>query len=126
MSAGTTLLKCWHEVTEKEQRRRLAGRVVDGRKIWKLSPMDVESYSRWYDYSRARDEMFQATDTAWAPWDVVRADDKRRARLNTIGHLLSSIPYKKVRRDAGKLPQRQKAHGYPEADYPFKFVPEKF
>jgi len=123
---GIVLLKYWLEVGMEEQTRRLEARINDGRKIWKLSPMDVESYSRWYDYSRARDEMFQATDTAWAPWYVVRSDDKRRARLNTIGHLLSSIPYKKVRRDAVKLPKRQKAHGYREADYPFKFVPEKF
>ncbi len=123
---GIVLLKYWLEVGMEEQTRRLEARINDGRKIWKLSPMDVESYSRWYDYSRARDEMFQATDTAWAPWYVVRSDDKRRARLNTISHLLSSIPYKKVRRDAVKLPKRQKAHGYREADYPFKFVPEKF
>ena len=123
---GIVLLKYWLEVGMEEQTRRLEARINDGRKIWKLSPMDVESYSRWYDYSRARDEMFQATDTASAPWYVVRSDDKRRARLNTISHLLSSIPYKKVRRDAVKLPKRQKAHGYREADYPFKFVPEKF
>jgi polyphosphate kinase len=110
----------------EEQTRRLEGRIDDGRKIWKLSPMDLESYSRWYDYSRARDEMFEATDTAWAPWYVVRSDDKRRARLNVITHLLSKIPYKKVRTDKVKLPKRQKAHGYREPDYPFKFIPEKF
>ena len=124
--SSIVLLKYWLEVGMEEQTRRLQARINDGRKTWKLSPMDVASYSRWYDYSRARDEMFQATDTAWAPWYVVRSDDKRRARLNTISHLLSSIPYKKVRRDDVKLPKRQKAHGYREAEYPFKFVPEKF
>ena len=124
--SSIVLLKYWLEVGMEEQTRRLQARINDGRKTWKLSPMDVASYSRWYDYSRARDEMFQATDTAWAPWYVVRSDDKRRARLNTISHLLSRIPYKKVRRDDVKLPKRQKAHGYREAEYPFKFVPEKF
>jgi polyphosphate kinase len=123
---GIILLKYWLEVSMEEQTRRLEGRIDDGRKIWKLSPMDLESYSRWYDYSRARDEMFEATDTAWAPWYVVRSDDKRRARLNVITHLLSKIPYKKVRTDKVKLPKRQKAHGYREPDYPFKFIPEKF
>ena len=88
--------------------------------------MDLESYSRWYDYSRARDEMFKATDTAWAPWYVVKSDDKRRARLNVITHLLSKIPYKKVQRQKVKLPKRQKARGYREPDYPFKFIPERF
>src|SRR5438876_1455394 len=126
VESGVILLKYWLEVSMEEQTRRLEERMNDGRKIWKLSPMDIESYSKWYDYSRARDEMFKATDTAWAPWYVVKSDDKRRARLNTIGHLLSSIPYKKVRRDDVKLPKRQKAHGYREADYPFKFVPEQF
>jgi polyphosphate kinase len=123
---GIILLKYWLEVSMKEQTRRLEARIDDGRKIWKLSPMDVESYSRWYDYSRARDEMFEATDTAWAPWYVLNSDDKRRARLNLITHLLSKIPYKKVPRDDVKLPKRQKAHGYREPDYPFKFIPEKF
>jgi polyphosphate kinase len=123
---GIILLKYWLEVGMEEQMRRLEARIHDGRKIWKLSPMDLESYRRWYDYSRARDEMFQATDTAWAPWYVVRSDDKRRARLNVITHLLSRIPYKKLPRDTIELPKRQKAHGYREPDYPYKFVPEKF
>jgi polyphosphate kinase len=126
IESGITLLKYWLEVSMEEQTRRLEGRIKDGRKIWKLSPMDLESYSRWYDYSRARDEMFKATDTAWAPWYVVKSDDKRRARLNVISHLLSAVPYKKVRRDNVKLPKRQKAHGYREPQYPFKFIPEKF
>ena len=96
----------------------------DPRKIWKLSPMDLKSYSRWYDYSRARDDMFKATDTAWAPWHVVRSDDKRRARLNVISHLLKQVPYEKLPREKPTLPKRQKAHGYVEPDYPYKFVPE--
>jgi polyphosphate kinase 2 len=123
---GIILLKYWLEVSMEEQTRRLEGRIDDGRKIWKLSPMDLESYGRWNDYSRARDEMFEATDTPWAPWFVVKSDDKKRARLNLITHLLSRIPYKKVKRDDVKLPDRGKARSYREADYPFKFVPEKF
>jgi len=126
VESGIILLKYWLEVSMEEQTRRLEGRIDDGRKIWKLSPMDLESYSRWYDYSRARDEMFKATDTAWAPWYVVKSDDKRRARLNVITHLLSKIPYKKVQRQKVKLPKRQRARGYREPDYPFKFIPERF
>ncbi|HYQ91440.1 MAG TPA: polyphosphate kinase 2, partial [Candidatus Competibacteraceae bacterium] len=116
----------WLEVSPEEQTRRLEARIEDGRKIWKLSPMDLQSYSRWYDYSRARDEMFTATDTPWAPWYVVRSDDKKRARLNLISHLLSKIPYEDVPRDKVKLPKRQKAGDYREPDYPFKFIPEVF
>ena len=86
--------------------------------------MDLKSYSRWYDYSRARDEMFSATDTPWAPWYVVRSDDKRRARLNTITHLLHHIPYEDTPQEKVKLPDRQKPHGYKEQDYPYKYVPE--
>ena len=126
VESGVILLKYWLEVSMEEQTRRLEERMNDGRKIWKLSPMDIESYSKWYDYSRARDEMFKATDTAWAPWYVVKSDDKRRARLNLITHLLSQIPFKKVKREAVKLPKRGKANGYKEPDYPFKFVPEAF
>jgi polyphosphate kinase 2 (PPK2 family) len=125
VESGIILLKYWMEVSMEEQTRRLEGRIDDGRKIWKLSPMDLESYSRWYDYSRARDEMFQATDTAWAPWYVVKSDDKKRARLNLITHLLSRIPYKKVPREKVVLPKRQKQGSYREPDYPFKVVPEK-
>jgi len=126
IESGIILLKYWLEVGMDEQTRRLTARIDDGRKIWKLSPMDVESYSRWYDYSRARDDMFQSTDTSWAPWFVVKSDDKRRARLNLITHLLSRIKYKKVKRDKVRLPKRQKRHGYREPDYPYKYVPEKF
>jgi len=126
VESGIILLKYWLEVSPEEQTRRLESRIDDGRKIWKLSPMDLKSYSRWYDYSRARDEMFAATDTAWAPWFVVRSDDKKKARLNLITHLLEQIKYKDVPREKIKLPKRQKANDYKEPKYPFKFVPEKF
>jgi polyphosphate kinase 2 len=126
VESGIILIKYWLEVSPEEQTRRLESRIKDARKIWKLSPMDLKSYSRWYDYSRARDEMFAATDTAWAPWHVARSDDKERARLNIITHLLDRIPYQKAPREAVKLPDRQKAHGYEEPEYPYKFVPEKF
>jgi polyphosphate kinase len=122
--SGIILLKYWLEVSEKEQTRRLEARIDDGRKIWKLSPMDLKSYSRWYDYSRARDEMFQATDTPWAPWYVVHSDDKKRARLNVITHLLKHIPYEDLPHEKIKLPDRQKAHGYKQPDYAYKLVPE--
>jgi polyphosphate kinase 2 len=126
IESGIVLIKYWLEVSMEEQTRRLESRIDDGRKIWKLSPMDLDSYSRWYDYSRARDDMFKATDTAWAPWYVVNSNDKRRARLNLITHLLRQIPYKKVKRDAVKLPKRDKPHGYRDPKYPYKYVPEKF
>jgi polyphosphate kinase len=126
VESGIILLKYWLEVSQEEQTRRLEARINDGRKIWKLSSMDLKSYSRWYDYSRARDEMFQATDTAWAPWFVAKSDDKRRARLNIITHLLSRIPYKEPPGNKVKLPKRQKPGDYRDPDYPFKFIPEKF
>ena len=125
VDSGIILLKYWLEVSPEEQSRRLEGRITDGRKIWKLSPMDLKSYNRWYDYSRARDAMFAATDTAWAPWFVARSDDKERARLNIISHLLRSVKYKDVPREKIKLPKRQKAGDYREPDYPYKFVEEK-
>ena len=123
---GILLLKYWLEVSPDEQTRRLQSRINDPRKIWKLSPMDLKSYSRWYDYSQARDDMFAATDTGFAPWYVARSDDKKRARLNIITHLLSRIPYKAPRRVDVKLPKRQKAGGYRDPDYPFKFIDEKY
>ena len=126
VDSGVILLKYWLEVTPEEQTRRLKSRIDDGRKVWKLTGMDLKSYSRWYDYSRARDEMFAATDTGFAPWYVVRSDDKKRARLNMITHLLSKIPYKEPPRDKVKLPKRQKPHGYREPDYPYKYVEERF
>ena len=122
--SGIILIKYWLEVSQEEQTSRLKARIDDPRKIWKLSPMDLKSYSRWYDYSRARDDMFRATDTSWASWHVVRSDDKRRARLNVIAHLLAQIPYDELPRKKPTLPKRQKAHGYVEPDYPYKFVPD--
>ncbi len=124
VESGIVLLKYWLEVSPDEQTRRLEARIDDPRKIWKLSSMDLKSYNRWYDYSRARDDMFKATDTPWAPWHVVRSDDKKQARLNTITHLLSQIPYEDLPYDKPVLPKRQKPHGYAEPNYPFKFVPE--
>jgi polyphosphate kinase len=112
--SGIILVKYWFEVSQEEQTRRFMSRIDDGRKIWKLSPMDLESHRRWYDYSRARDEMLAATHTKVAPWYVVDADNKRSARLNCIAHLLSLIPYKEVKREKVKLPQRQKPNGYKE------------
>lgn len=124
VESGIILVKYWLEVSQQEQTRRLEGRIHDGRKIWKLSPMDLESYRHWYDYSRARDEMIAATDTSWAPWFRVESDDKRRARLNIISHLLRQIPYKDLPHDKVKLPKRQDPHDYHEPDYPFRRVPE--
>ena len=126
VDSGVILLKYWLEVSEEEQTRRLKARIDDGRKIWKLSPMDLKSYSRWYDYSRARDDMFTATDTGFAPWWVVVSNDKQRARLNIISHLLEQIPYQSAPREKVKLPKRQKAKGYREPNYAYKRVPEKF
>ena len=126
VDSGIILLKYWLEVSPEEQTRRLKARIDDGRKVWKLSPMDLKSYSRWFDYSRARDEMFAATDSPWAPWYVAKSEDKKRVRLNIITHLLGRIPYKEAPREKVKLPDRGKAHGYVEPDYPYKFVPEKF
>jgi polyphosphate kinase 2 (PPK2 family) len=126
VASGINLIKYWLEVSQEEQTKRLQDRIDDGRKIWKLSPMDLKSYGRWYDYSRARDDMFAATDTSWAPWYVARSDDKRRARLNIISHLLSRIDYKAPKREEIELPERQKRGGYKESDHPFKFIPEEF
>jgi polyphosphate kinase 2 len=128
VDSGVILLKYWLEVSQEEQTRRLESRIDDGRKIWKLSPMDVESYSRWYDYSRARDEMFAATDTAWAPWFLVKSDDKKRARLNVIRHLLSKIPYKEAPHDKVKLPKRSNKGAYDDrsAVEGRNFVPDNY
>ena len=123
---GIILIKYWLEVSPEEQTRRMEGRITDGRKIWKLSPMDLESYKRWYDYSRARDEMIAATDTEYAPWHVAQSDDKKRVRLNIITHLLGQVPYKELPRKEVKLPSRQKPGDYRETDYPFKYVPEVY
>ena len=123
---GIVLLKYWLEVSPGEQTRRLKSRINDPRKIWKLSGMDLKSYSRWYDYSRARDAMFAATDTAWAPWYIAHTDDKRRGRLNIITHLLSQIPYKPLTPRDVTLPRRQPAHGYDQPDLPLHYIPAPF
>ena len=122
--SGVILLKYWLEVSPEEQTRRLEDRIHDKRKVWKLSPMDLLSYGRWYDYSRARDEMFKATDTKFAPWHVVPSDDKRRARINVITHLLSQIPYKRAPRSKIKLPKRQKDKGYKPPNHAPKVIPD--
>jgi len=113
-------------VSEEEQTRRLQARIKDGRKTWKLSPMDLKSYSRWYDYSRARDDMFKYTDTEFAPWMVADSNDKRRVRLNIISDLLTRIPYEEVPREKIVLPKRQKRGDYREPDYPYRFVQPRF
>ena len=128
VESGVLLLKYWLEVSPAEQTRRLDDRIDDGRKIWKLSPMDLESYGHWYDYSRARDEMFAASDTAWAPWYVANSDDKRRTRLNIISHVLGKIPYKAIKRDHIKLPKRSERSAYDDqlSLAPRNMVPERY
>ncbi len=125
VKSGIILLKYWLEVSPEEQTRRLAARIDDGRKTWKLSPMDVKSYDRWDDYTKARDEMFAATDNPWAPWYVARSEDKKRVRLNVISHFLKHVPYKDVPVPKVKLPKR-KIGRYKAVDFPFKYVPERF
>jgi polyphosphate kinase len=125
IESGIILLKYWLEVSPEEQERRLRGRIDDGRKIWKLSPMDLKSYDRWDDYTKARDEMFAASDTAWAPWYVARSEDKKRVRLNVIRHLLDHVPHKVAPMPKVKLPKR-KIGRYKAVDHPFKYVSEKF
>lgn len=126
VESGIILLKYWLEVSPAEQTRRLESRINDGRKTWKLTPMDLKSYSRWYDYSAARDAMFEATDTDWAPWHCIRSDDKKRARLNMITHLLEQVSYRELPREKIVLPKRQKPGDYQESSYPFKFIKERF
>ena len=126
VDSGIVLLKYWLEVSPDEQTRRLEARIDDGRKTWKLSPMDLESYGRWYDYSRARDAMFAATDTEFAPWYVADSNDKRRARLNIISHLLTMVPYEQESPATAVLPPRQRAHSYQEPERAYHTVPRKF
>ncbi len=126
VDSGIILIKYWLEVGQHEQTRRLKARIDDGRKIWKLSPMDLESYSRWYDYSRARDEMFEATDTDLAPWYVADSNCKRRARLNVISHLLEQMPYGPTPRAKVKLPDRQGRGEYVEPERPLRLVPQRY
>jgi polyphosphate kinase 2 len=125
VASGIILLKFWLEVSPEEQERRLRDRIDDGRKVWKLTSMDLKSFDRWDDYTLARDEMLAATDTAWAPWFVARSEDKKRVRLNVISHLLQLVPYKAAPAEKVKLPKR-KVGRYKAADYPFKYVPERF
>ena len=126
VDSGIILIKYWLEVSPEEQTRRLESRIDDPRKIWKLSDLDLKSYGRWFDYSRARDAMFAATDTAWAPWFVADTNDKKRGRLNIISHLLSQIPYKPLAPADVKLPKRQGAQGYSEPDLPLRHIPTPF
>ena len=126
VQSGILLLKYWLEVSQEEQTRRLQDRIDDPRKIWKLSPMDLKSYGRWYDYSRARDEMFEQSDLEYAPWHVVRSDDRRRARLNLISHVLSKIPYEDTKPPKIELPKRQKRGGYRQSEHPLRYIKERF
>jgi polyphosphate kinase 2 len=126
VDSGIILVKYWLEVSADEQTRRLESRIQDPRKTWKLTDMDLKSYSRWYDYSRARDDMLRATDTAWAPWYVAHTDDKKRGRLNIISHLLSQVPYPPAAPVDVKLPKRQPAGDYVAPDYPYRSIPTPY
>jgi len=126
INSGIILIKYWLEVDMEMQAKRFQERNEDYRKIWKLSPMDLQAQARWYDYSRARDAMFAATDTIEAPWYVVPSNDQRRARLNCITHFLSQIPYEEVPREPIKFPRRQAKGDYKDPEYPFRFIPEKY
>ena len=126
VDSGVILLKYWLEVSPEEQTRRLKSRFEDGRKVWKLSPMDLKSYGRWYDYSRARDAMFAATDTDFAPWRVAPSDRKKNVRLNIIADILKRVPYKELPREKLKLPPRQKPGDYVEPDYPLRVIAQPY
>ena len=123
---GIVLVKYWFEVSEKEQHKRFLKRIEDPMRRWKLSPMDLESHRRWYDYSRARDAMFAATDTQQSPWYVVQTDDKERARLNCLSHLLDVVPWKKLPMEKVRLPKRQDPKGYKAPDWNYRWIPEKY
>jgi len=126
VDSGIILIKYWLEVSMENQTKRFEERINDYRKIWKLSPMDMEAHRRWYDYSRARDAMFEATDKPESPWYVVDSNDQRRGRLNCITHMLSLIPYYQVPHDKVELPERNGPDGYVETNHPFRHVPQKF
>ena len=126
VSQGIILLKYWLEVSEKEQHKRFLARIKDPSKRWKLSPMDLESHRRWYDYSRARDAMLAATDTMASPWYIVPSNDKKRARLNCMAHILGSIPYEEISYKPPKLPRRQKAKGYVEPKQQHRTIPQSW
>jgi polyphosphate kinase 2 len=123
---GIVLIKYWFEVSMEEQHKRFVKRVEDPMRRWKLSPMDLESHRRWFDYSRARDAMFAATDTPQSPWYVVQANDKMRARLNCISHILTAVPWKKVTQPKAVLPKRQGPKGYREPGWDYRLVPAKY
>jgi polyphosphate kinase 2 len=125
IKSGIILLKYWLEVSPEEQTRRLAGRIHDGRKVWKLSPMDLKSYDRWDDYTKARDDMFAATDSDAHPWYVARSEDKMRVRLNVISHLLKHVPYKELPAEKIELPKRKIGRVKP-SEHPIRYVPERF
>jgi polyphosphate kinase 2 len=128
VESGIQLIKYWFDISMEEQERRFQDRMDDPRKIWKLSPMDVASFKRWYDYSRARDDMLAATSSGWAPWYIVHADNKRHARLNCISHLLSLIPYKKLPREKVALGKRNMKGKYDDQKSiaQFRFIPQKY
>ena len=124
VGSGIILLKYWLEVSPDEQTRRLKDRIEDGRKVWKLTPMDIKSYTRWDDYTRARDDMLRATDTKEAPWFVANSNDKKRLRLNLISHLLQQIPYKEVKRPKVRLPKRKVSEDKPAARRRMRMIKE--
>jgi polyphosphate kinase 2 len=126
VDSGIILIKYWLEVGPDEQTRRLEGRIDDPRKVWKLSDMDLKSYSRWFDYSRARDDMLAASDTAWAPWFLASTDDKKRGRLNVISHLLSQVPYEPLVMAQVTLPERQEPGDYRPSTYSPRHIPTPF
>jgi polyphosphate kinase 2 len=126
VDSGIILIKYWLEVSPDEQTRRLEGRIHDPRKVWKLTDMDLKSYSRWDDYSRARDAMLMATDLPWAPWYIANTDDKLRGRLNIISHLLSTVPYEPLKVRDIKLPKRRKDGTYVAPELPLKLIPTPF
>lgn len=128
VDGGIILIKLWLEVGMDEQERRFRARIDDPLRQWKLSPMDTESYKRWYEYSRARDMMFKATNSRHAPWHIIRSDDKRRARLNCIAHLLEAIPFKRVNHNEVRLPKRSKKGSYNDQAslQGMKFIAERY
>ncbi|MEC5398406.1 polyphosphate kinase 2 [Uliginosibacterium sp. H1] len=127
VESGIILLKYWLEVSPEEQERRLRDRVDDGRKTWKLSPMDIRSFTMWDEYTRVRDEMFAATDTPWAPWFVARSEDKRRVRLNVLQHVLEHVPYEDLPVPRVRFPKRKIGKTYKSAStHTYNYVPERF
>ncbi|MGN2639861.1 polyphosphate kinase 2 [Nocardia takedensis] len=126
VDSGVIMVKYWLEVSEEQQTLRMQSRIDDPRKVWKLSDLDLESYSRWYDYSSARDEMFHYTDTGWAPWFITSNDDKKRGRLNIISHLLDRIPYRPLEHREVRLPDRQAPGDYRDPTQPLHWIPTPY